>query len=270
MTAGRPRPSPRCATLSRMKRFLALLLTLCAVAQATTVAEVKKKGVLVLGTDPTFTPFEFKGADGQIQGFDIDIARAVAKDLGVKLEIRAVGFGALMPQSVTSGRVDMAVSGITITAERAKIVSFSAPYYRSAQVFIVKQGNPSRFGWPWNSAMKGKTIGVQANTTGQYVANDLLKPRGAVIKVYDDFAAGLADVRAGRIAALIGDAPTVADLQKRLPGQFQQAGSALAAEDYGMVFKKNSDLAAAANKTLARLRSSGEYQALLNKWIVQK
>ena len=96
----------------------------------------------MLGTDPTFAPFEFKGPDGQIQGFDIDIARAVAKDLGVKLEIRAVGFGALMPQSVTSGRVDVAMSGITITAERARVVGFSGAYYRSAQVFIVKGGNP--------------------------------------------------------------------------------------------------------------------------------
>ncbi|MCD0162120.1 amino acid ABC transporter substrate-binding protein [Deinococcus sp. 6YEL10] len=255
-----------------MKRFLIVTAVLgsalVGAAHATTVAEVKKKGVLVLGTDPTFAPFEFKGADGQIQGFDIDIARAVAKDLGVRLEIRAVGFGSLMPQSVTSGRVDMAMSGITITDERAKVVSFSQPYYRSAQVFIVRGGNPGKFAWP--ASVKGKVIGVQANTTGQFVANDLLKPKGATLKVYDDFAAGLADVRAGRIAALVGDAPTVADLKKRLPGQFEQAGKDLAAEDYGMVFKKGSDLAAAANKTLARLKASGEYQKLLNRWIVQK
>lgn len=255
-----------------MKRFLMVTAilgsALAGAAHAATVAEVKKKGVLVLGTDPTFAPFEFKGADGQIQGFDIDIARAVAKDLGVRLEIRAVGFGSLMPQAVTSGRVDMAMSGITITDERAKVVSFSQPYYRSAQVFIVRAGNPGKFAWP--ASVKGKVIGVQANTTGQFVANDLLKPRGATLKVYDDFAAGLADVRAGRVAALIGDAPTVTDLKKRLPGQFEQAGKDLAAEDYGMVFKKGSDLAAAANKTLARLKASGEYQKLLNRWIVQK
>lgn len=255
-----------------MKRFLMVTAVLgsalAGAAHAATVAEVKKKGVLVLGTDPTFAPFEFKGADGQIQGFDIDIARAVAKDLGVRLEIRAVGFGSLMPQAVTSGRVDMAMSGITITDERAKVVSFSQPYYRSAQVFIVRAGNPGKFAWP--ADVKGKVIGVQANTTGQFVANDLLKPKGATLKVYDDFAAGLADVRAGRVAALIGDAPTVTDLKKRLPGQFDQAGKDLAAEDYGMVFKKGSDLAAAANKTLARLKASGEYQKLLNRWIVQK
>lgn len=253
-----------------MKRSLMLLsaLILSGVSLAATVADVKKKGVLVLGTDPTFAPFEFKGTDGTIQGFEIDIARAVAKDLGVKLEIRAVGFGALMPQSVTSGRVDMAISAITITPERAKVVSFSGPYYRSAQVFIVKGGNPGKFAWP--ADVKGKTIGVQANTTGQFTANDLLKPKGATLKVYDDFAAGLADVRAGRIAALIGDAPTVDDLKKRLPGQFDKAGADLAAEDYGMVFARGSDLAAAANKTLARMKSDGSYQALLNKWIVQK
>lgn len=256
-----------------MRRFLlAGLLTVAAAhtspAHAASVSDIQKKGVLVLGTDPTFAPFEFKGADGQIQGFEIDIARAVAKDLGVKLEIRAVGFGALMPQSVTSGRVDMAISAITITPERSKIVSFSAPYFRSAQVFIVKGGNPDKFAWP--ADIGGKVVGVQASTTGQYAANDLLKPKGATIKVYDDFAAGLADVRAGRIAALIGDAPTVDDLKKRLPGQFDQAGRPLVSEDYGMVFKKGSDLAAAANKTLARMKKSGEYQKLLNKWIVQK
>ena len=110
--------------LRGMSRLLALLLALGVTAQVTaahaaTVAEVKKKGVLVLGTDPTFAPFEFKGKDGQIQGFDVDIARAVAKDLGVRLEVRAVGFGALMPAAVTSGRVDLAMSAVTITAERA-------------------------------------------------------------------------------------------------------------------------------------------------------
>lgn len=255
-----------------MKRLsAALLLVLASIscaAGAASVTEVKKKGVLVLGTDPTFAPFEFKGSDGQIQGFDIDIARAVARDLGVRLEIRPVGFGALMPQAVTSGRVDVAMSGITITPERAAVVTFSQPYYRSAQVFIVRSGNPGKFTWP--ADVKGKTVGVQANTTGQYAAEQTLKPKGATIKVYDDFAAGLADVRSGRIAALIGDAPTVNDLKKRLPGQFDQAGAVLVAEDYGMVFKKGSDLAAAANRTLARLKRSGEYQKLLNKWIVQK
>ncbi|ANC70666.1 ABC transporter substrate-binding protein [Deinococcus radiodurans] len=255
-----------------MKRLsAALLLVLASIscsAGAASVAEVKKKGTLVLGTDPTFAPFEFKGSDGQVQGFDIDIARAVAHDLGVRLEIRPVGFGALMPQAVTSGRVDVAMSGITITPERATVVTFSQPYYRSAQVFIVRSGNPGKFTWP--ADVKGKTVGVQANTTGQYAAEQTLKPRGATIKVYDDFAAGLADVRSGRIAALIGDAPTVNDLKKRLPGQFDKAGAVLVAEDYGMVFRKGSDLAAAANRTLARLKRSGEYQKLLNKWIVQK
>ncbi|GGR11955.1 ABC transporter substrate-binding protein [Deinococcus ruber] len=244
----------------------ALLLTSAALAAS--VADVKKKGVLVLGTDPTFQPFEYKDASGNIVGFEIDIARAVAADLGVKLQISAVGFGALMPQAVTSKRVDMAISAITITPERAKVVGFSAPYYRSAQVFIVKGGNPKKFAWP--ASVKGKIIGVQANTTGQYAGNDALKPKGAVLKVYDDFAAGLADVQSGRVDALIGDAPTVISLKKRLPGQFDQAGTALVAEDYGMVFTKGSDLAAAANKTLARLKSSGEYQKLLDKWIVQK
>ena len=253
-----------------MKRLLVTLAALAAtVALAVNVADVRKKGVLVLGTDPQFQPFEFTNDRGEIVGFDIDIAREIARDLGVRLEVRSVGFDALMPAAVTSGRVDMAMSGITITAERGKVVSFSEPYFKSAQVFIVAQGNPKKIAWP-ATTMRGRTIGVQANTTGQYAAEEKLKPLGATIRVYQDFASGLADARAGRIDALIGDAPTVDYLRKAQPNRFQQAGGVLQEEDYGIAFARNSDLVKQANATLARLRRSGEYQKLLEKWIVAK
>lgn len=253
-----------------MKRLAAVLLALFAgLALAATVSGVQKKGVLVLGTDPQFAPFEFTNAAGEIVGFDIDIARAVARDLGVRLEVRNVGFGALMPAAVTSGRVDMAMSGITITAERGKVVSFSQPYFKSAQVFIVASGNPKKLAWP-ATAMTGRTIGAQANTTGQYAAEEKLKPLGATVKIYDDFASGLADVRAGRIDAIVGDAPTVDYLKVQQPGRYAQAGGALQTEDYGIAFSKGSDLAARANAVLARMRANGEYQKLIEKWIVAK
>lgn len=251
--------------------LLGLLLAgnLIGSALATTVAEVKKKGTLVLGTDPQFQPFEFTNEKGEIVGFDIDIARAIAKDLGVKLEIQNVGFGQLMPGSVTSKRVDLAISGITITDERAKVVSFSKPYFTSAQVFIARNGNPKKLDWPLNS-LKGRTIGVQSNTTGFYFADENLKKLGATLKVYDDFASGLSDVQNGRIDAIVGDKPTVDYLKKARAGQFVQAGKDLVSEDYGIAFARNSDLVQAANKTLDRLKKSGEYQKLIEKWIVAK
>jgi len=241
-------------------------------ALASSVADVKKKGELVLGTDATFQPFSFKKG-GVIDGFDIAIARAIAQDLGVKLKISNVGFNSLMPGSVTSGRVDIAVSTITITDERKKVVSFSNPYFKSAQVFIVQTGNPKKVSYPMNT-FKGKTFGVQKGTTGEFVAGDKLKKLGATIKAYNDFAQGLADLKNGRIDAMLGDQPTVGYLEKAQPGQFQQAGGALKgvvqAEDYGVVFAKNSDLGTAVNSTLERLKTSGEYQKLLETWIVNK
>jgi len=241
-------------------------------ALASSVAEVKKKGELVLGTDATFQPFSFKKG-GVIDGFDVAIARAIAQDLGVKLKISNVGFDSLMPGSVTSGRVDIAISAITITDERKKVVSCARRGLKSAQVFIVQQGNPKKVSYPMNS-FKGKTFGVQKGTTGEFVAGDKLKKLGAAIKVYNDFAQGLADLKNGRIDAMLGDQPTVGYLEKAQPGQFQQAGGALKgvvqAEDYGVVFAKGSDLASAVNGTLERLKSSGEYQKLLETWIVNK
>lgn len=252
-----------------IKKGFLLGFLLLGSALATTVAEVKKKGVLVLGTDPQFQPFEFTNDKGDIVGFDVDIARAIAKDLGVKLDIQNVGFGQLMPGSVTSKRVDLAISGIGITPERAKVISYSNVYFTSAQVFIVKNGNPKKLSWPAKT-LKNRVIGVQGNTTGFYFADENLKKLGAVIKVYDDFASGLADVSNGRIDALVGDKPTVESLKKSRAGQYQQAGKDLVSEDYGIVFAKNSDLVGAANKTLAKLKKSGEYQKLIEKWIVAK
>ncbi len=114
----------------------------------------------MLGTDPQFAPFEFKNDAGEIVGFGVDIARAIAGDLGVPLKIGSVGFDALMPASITSGRVDLAMSGITITPERAGVVSFSNPYFRSAQVFITRKGNPKQFDWPVSSRQRARRSGV--------------------------------------------------------------------------------------------------------------
>ncbi len=249
------------------------VLLLGSSALASTVAEVKKKGELVLGTDATFQPFSFQGDKGEITGFDIEIAGEIAKDLGVKLKIQNIGFDSLMPGAITSGRADIVMSSVTITPERAKVVSFSNAYFKSAQVFIIQKGNPKKISWPMKT-FANKNIGVQKGTTGFYAADEKLKKLKATLKVYDDFASGLADLKAGRIDSMIGDQPTVAYLDKAQPGQFVQAGGALKgvlkAEDYGAVFAKDSDLVAAANKTLERLNKSGAYQKLLEKWIINK
>ncbi len=104
------------------------------------VQKIVASGKLVVGTDPTYPPMEDKNGKGEVVGFDVDLARAVAEKLGVKLEIKAVVFDDLLKE-VEEGKVDLGISSITITPERAKGVDFSNPYLNAGQTVVVAAEN---------------------------------------------------------------------------------------------------------------------------------
>src|SRR2546425_1076432 len=121
-----------------------LLLTLAAAGPAhagSELAEIRRRGEVVIGTDATYPPFEEKVGDG-FQGFDIDLGNAVARELGPGVKARWVNisfdgiFAALL-----SGKFDLVMSGVTITPERQKQMAFSDPYYNSGQIIAVRKEN---------------------------------------------------------------------------------------------------------------------------------
>ena len=93
--------------------------------------------VLVMGTNATFKPFEYKEG-GQVVGFDVDLAREIAKELGAELKIEDMSFDGLLP-ALEGGRIDIAVAGMSVTEERAKNALFSEPYYQATQRIIVPE-----------------------------------------------------------------------------------------------------------------------------------
>lgn len=126
----------------------------------------KKFPALVLGLSADYPPFEFK-KNGQIVGFDVDVAQLIAQDLGRNLEIQDMDFGSLIP-SLQSGRIDLVMSGMTINEERKKNVLFSSIYFESSFAIIL----PSAYPFSTWKDLAGKKVGVQLGSTVENYAKE--------------------------------------------------------------------------------------------------
>ena len=114
---------------------------------------------LVVGMEPTFPPFEFTENDKYI-GFDIDLANAIGEKMGSKVEVKSLGFDALIP-ALRSGQIDMIASGMDATPERQKQVSFTDPYFHDGYSVVVRKDNTTINGF---DDLKGRTVGSQVGT----------------------------------------------------------------------------------------------------------
>lgn len=141
-------------------------------ASKSSLDAIKEKKKIVMGTSPDFPPFEFKDTNGKVVGMDVEIAKEVAKDLGVELEIKEMDFDGLLG-SLQGKKVDMILSGMTPKPERKEAVDFSSIYYKTDNVFVVKAENKDKFGKVED--FSGKKIGVQKGT----VQEDLTKEKVA-------------------------------------------------------------------------------------------
>lgn len=169
-----------------MKKIVLGLLSIALLAgcssssksNATTIASIQESGVLIVGTSPDYPPFEFYDAlSGEIVGFDISIAQAIADDLGVELEIKEMAFDMLV-ESVKSGHIDMVLSGMSPTETRQKVISFSDIYFSNAAVLLVKKDQSDNFNTPekLQNAVIGAQMGsIQSDTVDQALVDGLIK-----------------------------------------------------------------------------------------------
>ncbi|MDI3481906.1 MAG: arginine/lysine/histidine transporter system substrate-binding protein [Tepidanaerobacteraceae bacterium] len=228
------------------------------------VQKIKSSGKLVIATSADYPPYEFhdiSGGKDEIVGFDIDIAKAIAKELGVELEIKDMAFDGVLP-ALLSKKVDLAIAAFTITEERKKSVNFSDPYLDGGQQIVTYKGSSIK----GKEDLKGKTIGVQLGTTGEAEAK---KIEGAKLKQFDRVDAVMLDLMNKRIdAAIVGK--VVADAYIKLnPDKYELAGDKLNSEQNGIpIRKEDTKLLEVVNKVLKDLKDSGEYEKLVQKWFV--
>ncbi|MGT2845547.1 transporter substrate-binding domain-containing protein [Streptococcus hongkongensis] len=154
------------------------LLSLSACGNGSKVSlqdQIKKDGKLVVAVSPDYAPFEFKTLkDGKdtVVGSDIQLAQAIADELGVKLEISAMSFDNVL-SSVQTGKADMAISGISYTKERAKVYDFSKPYYSTENAILIKASTKNRLQTLDNLA--NKKVAVQKGTIEEGLSKEQLK-----------------------------------------------------------------------------------------------
>lgn len=220
------------------------------------IQKIKDAGKLVVGTSTPYEPMEYIDENGDIVGFDIDIAREIATKLGVELEIKDMAFDDLL-DAVENGSVDIAIAAITITIERSEQVLFSNAYMNAGQVIIVNETNKDI-----NSEedLENKIVGVQDGTTSEEEA--LKYTNSSLVKSYNNYTGALEAILAREIDAIVIDYPAGVGLIKDTSG-LEIVGDPFTNELYGIAMKKgNSALKTEIDKVIARI----SIEELGNKW----
>jgi polar amino acid transport system substrate-binding protein len=227
----------------------------------------KPRGPIKVGMDAAYRPMEFVNVDtGQIVGFDVDLIRAVCEEAGLgEPEIQNVPWDGLFA-SLQNGNLDLAISSITITEERKETLAFSAPYYRSAQALVTRAEDKDKLATL--ADLKGKTVGVQIATTGQFL---LEKEGGIELRRFETAPLAIQDLKNHNLDAAMIDLP-VARYHAKASGS--DGGAALnvreggfSEEYYGIAVRKDdSELLIKLNEGLKKAKEKGLVDQLKKKW----
>lgn len=215
---------------------------------------------LKVATDPTFIPFEIQTANGNLEGFDIDLMQAIAKVAGLRVQFESLPFDGMI-STLQANRVDAAISGITITPERRKTISFSRPYFQAGLAITVRQDNQDIQDF---NSLKGKKIAVQIGSTGADFAKTIPNVKISTFNSGPEF---FQDLINGNVDAVISDA--FATLYAIKNGNLQGIkviDNLLTQEYYGIATPRDSPHLEAINQGIAALLSNGTYKQIYQKW----
>ncbi len=230
-------------------------------AAATEAADKTEGGVLVFGTNAEFPPFEYVGDDGEPDGFDVALIKAVGEKLGKEVQVENMEFDSLV--SSIGNRIDGAIAGMTVTEERKAEVDFSDPYYEAVQYVIVTADSQIATA----DDLKNKTIGCQLGTTGMFLAEDI---EGVTAQTYNRAVDAVNDLVNGRVDAVIIDKNPAEVFNTKFEGKVKimdGANFGFETEEYAIALPKGSDLVGQVNQALADLKADGTFDALVAQYI---
>ena len=226
-----------------------------------TLADVKAKGVLVAGVKDSLPPFGYIDEKTRtIVGYDIDFCRAIAKKLGVKLELKPVTSASRMPQ-LMEGNIDLIAATMTKNPERAKQIDFSYTYFFTGQKFLTKKGTAKTV-----KDLDGSKIGTAKGSTSEQNAKKAL-PNSTILS-FDDYPQGVLALQQGKVVAVTTDESILAGLLAKLPkGQYEIPAIRISDEPYGLGIRKgDTNFLNFVNQTLLEMEKSGEAKAIFDKW----
>ena len=231
-------------------------------AMAQTVADIKKKGEITIGMLVDFPPYGITNAQNQPDGYDADVAKLLAKDWGVKVNIVPVTGPNRIPFLLTN-KVDVLVASLAITPERAKQVDFSQPYAAATIVLYGKTSTTIKSA----ADLKPLRVGV-ARASTQDIAVTKAAPEGTEIRRFDDDASAMQALLSGQVDAIGCSVTVAAQIAKRAPANTFENKFTLVQQAMGLVVRPGQDdLLKNVNEFVAKNTANGELNKLYQKWL---
>lgn len=254
-----------------MKKYLSMLLlgTLAwafgGAVQAGAVDEAVKRGTLRVGMDPTYMPFEMTDKRGEIIGFEVDILKAMAKAMGVKLELVSTSLDGIIPALLTD-KFDLIGSGLTLTQERNLRINFSDPFIVVGQTLLVRKELADKVKSYKDLNAPEYRLTSKFGTTGELVARKRMAK--AQYHGYDNEPEALLDVVNGKADAFVYDSPyNVVALEKLGNGKLIFLDQPFTYEPLAFGLKKgDGDSLNWINNFLRQIHEDGNYQRIHDKW----
>ncbi|MDM5187120.1 glutamate ABC transporter substrate-binding protein [Bacillus sp. DX4.1] len=236
--------------------------------QGGVVEQIKKRGKLVVGVKHDTNLFGLKDpSTGKVEGFDIDVAKALAKKIlgdENKLELKEVTSKTRIPM-LKNGDIDAIIATMTITEERKKEVDFSDVYFKAGQSLLVKKGSKIK---SVDDVKKGvKVLAVKGSTSTNNIRQ---KSPEATVLEFENYSEAFTALKAGQGDVLTTDNAILYGMAKQ-DSNYQVVGKIFTDEPYGIAVQKGAtDLTKAVNDLLKEMKANGEYDKLYEKWIGEK
>lgn len=235
-----------------------------------TWSRIERRKKVVIGLDDSFVPMGFREKNGKLVGYDVDLAKAVFKQYGIKVDFQTIDWS-MKETELKNGTIDLLWNGYSMNPSREKKVAFSRPYLDNRQVLVTKKSSHIDD----LSGMAGKSLGVQNGSTGAAVLDakpkllkDKIKNKSAVL--YDTFPDAFIDLNANRIQGILMDqvyADYYVDHQKDKNAYQVYESKQLPAEYFGVGMRKgDKTLRKKINQGLGRLQRDGQLRQINEKW----
>ena len=228
--------------------------------QSDSLSKIKSAGVIKIGTEGTYAPFTFHDSSGNLTGFDVDIAKEVAKRLGVKTQFVETKWDGMFA-GLDAKRFDIVVNEVGVNADRQKKYDFSNSYIVSKAVLLVSSDNKNIKSF---KDLKGKKSAQSLTSNFAKIASKY----GAELVQDDGFNASIDLLTSKRVDASVNDSLSYLDLKKQKPNTpIKIVDTYTNADKSAILLKKgNKELVTDVNKALAGMKSDGTYLKISNKW----
>lgn len=256
-----------------MKKLSLLLIAALAVLTfsagsvyaADTVAEIQKRGVLRIGMEPGYMPFELTNQKGEIIGFDVDMAKRMAKAMGVELELVSTAWDGIIPALLT-GKFDVIMSGMTLTQSRNMTVNFAQPYILIGQSVLLKKEHAGQVNSYKDLDDAKYTVASKLGTTGEQATKRMIS--NAKYISYETEQEGVIELINGKIDAFIYDLPfnAIAFSQKG-QGKLVHLDQPFTKEPLAWAIRKGDpDFLNWLNNFMNQIKYDGVYDKIYEKW----